>query len=111
MNKQPEAVTIRLPKGALAGWPVLIDAFRRAKKATGFEMTFNDLIAQIEEQTTPPRPDEPTGLGAVVEDADGYHWTCAVHENRRRWWNPLHGGWVDYEHVGAVRVLSEGVQS
>jgi hypothetical protein len=26
---------------------------------------------------TPPKPDEPTGLGAVVEDADGIRWVLA----------------------------------
>jgi hypothetical protein len=59
---------------------------------------------------TPPRPEEPTGLGAVVKDADGYLWTCAVNENRRRWWNPLQGGWCDYADLAAVEVLSWGVE-
>lgn len=61
----------------------------------------------------PPKPDEPQGLGAVVEDADGVlwirhdstpietHWinTDDCHERYRRW-----------DGIDAVRVLSEGVQ-
>ena len=61
---------------------------------------------------TPPKPDEPTGDGAVVEDASGYRWVRIAGNavgsppwrhrgHTARWW----------EHVTAVRVLSEGVQS
>lgn len=59
----------------------------------------------------PPKPDEPSGLGAVVEDVEGERWVrvnvatgtqewrcCDAIGEFRRW-----GG------VNAVRVLSEGV--
>jgi hypothetical protein len=55
-----------------------------------------------------PRPEEPTGLGAVVEDAQGARWV--------RHQTTGGGGWyVDgiarpYADIAAVRVLSEGVQ-
>lgn len=56
----------------------------------------------------PPKPDEPTGLGAVVEDAVG------------NWWVRHYDGWrhcdgnsaraLAWREIDAVRVLSEGVQ-
>lgn len=57
---------------------------------------------------TPPKPDEPTGLGAVVEDAEGNDW----HRTREGRWIAVDGlrsracGW---DYIAAVRVLSEGV--
>lgn len=66
------------------------------------------LATSIESQTRPPKPPEPTGLGAVVEDSEGVRWV------RHR--TSGGGGWfVDgiartYDRIDAVRVLSEGVQ-
>ena len=63
---------------------------------------------------TPTKPDEPLGLGAVVEDADGVRWTRVEPAGAfsRNPWYPA----VDielqpeeYAHLSAVRVLSEGV--
>lgn len=54
---------------------------------------------------TPPKPEEPTGLGAVVEDATGIRWVRSCD----RWLHQIHGyGWT-WDQVSAVRVLSEGV--
>ncbi|MGZ4519730.1 MAG: hypothetical protein ACXVXW_04845 [Mycobacteriaceae bacterium] len=64
-----------------------------------------------------PKPDEPTGLGAVVEDADGVLWvrvTAAVGCPNDPW---KHSQWregdvqprMPYAGITAVRVLSEGV--
>ncbi|MDR7253747.1 hypothetical protein J2X46_002737 [Nocardioides sp. BE266] len=59
---------------------------------------------------TPLKPDEPTGLGAVVEDEKGDHWVrldasgvwaCSEDEDRTATYWPK---------VTAVRILSEGVQ-
>lgn len=60
----------------------------------------------------PPKPDEPTGLGAVVEDDKGRPWI--------RWSNGRGCVWRcpdtvafdgrAYDSISAVRVLSEGVQ-
>lgn len=57
---------------------------------------------------TPSKPDEPTGLGAVVEDAEGADW----HRTREGRWiaedglRSRAGGW---DHIAAVRILSPGV--
>lgn len=60
-----------------------------------------------------PKPEEPTRLGAVVEDADGTKWlrhdSVAIY---RRWLNTdacviRYRSW---DELNAVRVLSEGVQ-
>ena len=66
---------------------------------------------------TPPKPDEPTGLGAVVEDADGRRWVrwhCdgdPMHVSKNRPWSGANGVGSDraYDDINAVRVLSEGV--
>ena len=65
---------------------------------------------------TPPKPEEPTGLGAVVEDVDGHLWTrgraLANHWTRDDGhFNNHAGSWFKYAEIDAVRVLSEGVQS
>ena len=60
----------------------------------------------------PPKPEEPTGLGAVVEDAEGRRWVQVDAEGGM--WLPqdnLHERWRSYYEVDAVHVLSEGVQS
>lgn len=76
------------------------------------------LTAALREFASPtPKPEEPTGLGAVVEDEKGQRWL--------RWWTPGHGkhpsqgrpwqcsngGGSDraYADITAARVLSEGV--
>jgi hypothetical protein len=61
----------------------------------------------------PPRPEEPTGLGAVVEDAEGRRWTRAD-EGTLPWHGIVGGGatlWENYARIGAVKVLSDGVPS
>lgn len=55
---------------------------------------------------TPPKPEEPTGLGAVVEDDKGRRWTN-THEVLA--WRPQDGRPRRYTDISAVRVLSEGV--
>lgn len=65
----------------------------------------------------PPKPDEPTGLGAVVEDADGQRFVrvCTLHPNRKatEWRaasaSDVAGTNVEWDQIDAVRVLSEGV--
>lgn len=66
-----------------------------------------EIADQIEGQTRPPKPAEPTGLGAVVEDADGERW---VRRHSGSFLNP--GNFPrDYADINAVRVLSPGVTS
>lgn len=62
----------------------------------------------------PPKPDEPQGLGAVVEDADGerwVRWSLGEWPDRAPWRadgpKPDHRR---YDCVSAVRILSPGVE-
>lgn len=59
----------------------------------------------------PPRPDEPLGLGAVVEDEGGKRWvrTRADH-HAPAWLEPLGPSRHHYTEIAVVRVLSEGIQ-
>jgi hypothetical protein len=57
---------------------------------------------------TPPRPEEPTGLGAVVEDAEGKRWVRSVVTPARPWYTRNKS--KPWDEIVAVRVLSEGVQ-
>ena len=61
----------------------------------------------------PPKPEEPTGLGAVVEDAEGARWTRSIVGGNvtPTWSESLSGARRVYGDIGAVRVLSEGVQA
>jgi len=64
-----------------------------------------DLIDQISAQIKPPKPAEPTGLGAVVEDASGKRFVRYDGD-----WPWLDGtANLQWQHINAVRVLSEGV--
>ena len=61
---------------------------------------------------TPPKPTEPTGLGAVVEDADGCRWVRASLTSTVNHWRCADEsgmGRKPYAKIDAVRVLSEGV--
>lgn len=70
-----------------------------------------DLTAHMQDALrsliAPPKPPEPTGLGAVVEDADGQRWV--------RFKGRLDDTWAGdesnsrYADIDAVKVLSEGV--
>jgi hypothetical protein len=72
-------------------------------------MRGNALQAALRSLLEPPKPLEPTGLGAVVEDADGADWHRTA-EGRWIAGDGLRcraGGWG---HIAAVKVLSDGVQ-
>ena len=82
-----------------------------------------DMQAALREfaSPTPPRPEEPQGLGAVVEDEEGARWIkIDLHSNCNDWvdlgahkWTPTNGERETIRHhyrdITAVRVLSEGV--
>lgn len=74
--------------------------------------TPSDLAAALREfaDPKPVKPDEPQGLGAVVEDADGERWTHADCDGPT-WLQYGTAGdtWRYYADIDAVRVLSEGV--
>lgn len=59
----------------------------------------------------PPKPEEPTGLGAVVEDAEGRRWTRYRETTTVRHWHPADGCGTErrYAEIDGVKVLSEGV--
>ena len=63
----------------------------------------------------PPRPEEPMGLGAVVEDDFGSRWVCVYSEDGdpQRWAMQGQVGLVDrwrtYNDVPVVRRLNDGV--
>lgn len=60
---------------------------------------------------TPPRPDEPQGRGAVIEDASGFPYTRFSKSescNEGDWINE-DGHRRQWRDISAVRVLSEGV--
>jgi hypothetical protein len=60
---------------------------------------------------TPPKPQEPMGLGAVVEDAEGERYVRHADCNHpERPWQALNGSIWNYAALDVVRVLSEGVQ-
>lgn len=76
--------------------------------------SISDMQAALREfaNPTPPKPDEPTGLGAVVEDDAGTRWvrTDMCRGAGANSWSSDDGS-QDYAAIEAVRVLSEGVQS
>jgi hypothetical protein len=66
-----------------------------------------DLQAALREFAN-PKPAEPTGLGAVVEDSQGERWV-RVAPFARSWRSENASALADYALVAAVRVLSVGV--
>ncbi|HKY58337.1 MAG TPA: hypothetical protein VJL80_09890 [Aeromicrobium sp.] len=69
--------------------------------------------AALRSLVAPPKPPEPTGLGAVVEDADGDRWVlsriAAVGLLGVRWENARTLAHRKYANIDAVRILSEGL--
>lgn len=62
---------------------------------------------------TPPKPEEPTGLGAVVEDSEGRRYVRCDWSPDSRWHcsDDDTGNYDDlWRDIKATRVLSEGVQ-
>jgi hypothetical protein len=101
MATPPVKVTLDL---TIFDIPQLIERLRDSD-----HMGVLDVAKQIEAQTKPPKPAEPTGLGAVVEDAAGQQWVRITNPNQTPW---MRGGSFprQWRHIDAVKVLSEGVQ-
>lgn len=66
---------------------------------------------------TPPKLDEPQGLGAVVEDAEGERWMLTNPRGVAKW-SPENAGadgktsyFRTWQQTRAVRILSEGMTS
>lgn len=88
----------------------LADFFRRLPDP--LMNTIASMQAALRSLIEPQRPDEPTGLGAVVEGADGLVW---VHRGQQ-YFTPWVlsdrsgiGGSKNYSEIDAVKVLSEGI--
>lgn len=63
---------------------------------------------------TPPKPEEPTGLGAVVRDSEGLQWVRATFADADHYgWRcanrPQVNGLSRWPELDAIKVLSEGV--
>ena len=74
---------------------------------------FSCLAEALRSLARPPKPPEPTGDGAVVEDRMGHRWVRIAGPEPDRESKPWrHRGHTarTWEHVNAVRVLSEGVR-
>jgi hypothetical protein len=77
----------------------------------------NDLQAALREFANPTlRIEEPVGLGAVVEDSEGWRWTRTLGKEpaHRRYWIACTGSFQQVREWGdldVVRILSEGVTS
>lgn len=86
------------------------------ERATTDGVVHSGVQAALRSLITPPKPEEPTGLGAVVEDVEGSKWIrwCspgAAHSFSQQPWQMADGGGADtyWSDITAVRVLSEGV--
>lgn len=76
--------------------------------------TVEQLSQAFEAAETPPKPDEPQGLGAVVEDIHGRRYQ-RVDRDPAPWLRSdiapdAAYDWRDYDQINAVRVLSPGVE-
>lgn len=75
--------------------------------------TTENVQAALRSLIAPPKPDEPTGLGAVVEDSEG-HLHVRTGRDYAPWvggrYNPSIGRGRPWSDIDAVRVLSDGVQ-
>lgn len=67
----------------------------------------DDMQRVLREFADPPKPEEPKGLGAVIEDENGVLWTRAMKDDLP--WIEAEGEWSNYTGINVVRVLSEGV--
>lgn len=85
-------------------WAAWIDAGAHMEPGIG------RLQAALRSLVAPPKPDEPTGLGAVVEDVDGKRYIRTADTDCSTPWSYANN-YSDHEwsDVAAVRVLSEGV--
>lgn len=73
------------------------------------------LADEIEQQPRPPKPPEPTGLGAVVEDRSGVKWVLVPEDGNpaRSQWVCSHstcGNWDAIDVPDEDHILSHGVE-
>lgn len=93
----------------------LVDTFRRgiARSADGTGVdAMQDALREFA-NPKPPKPDEPTGRYAVVEDSAGQEW-CRIDVHNGYAWQKLGQPATEYHYdmyrnIDAVKVLSPGV--
>ena len=87
-----------------------VERLRQTMSLLGYERgdCAEDLQAVIRAMIAPPKPDEPTGLGAVVEDAVG-EWWVQFTSKTGKWWRNHQGVNRRWSDLNAAKVLSEGV--
>lgn len=96
----------------------VMDAYSEVASAglysTAPKVSVEQMQAALRSLLAPPKPQEPTGLGAVVEDAGGVRWTRVESTDlTRNPWYPADDADkqpAEYHTIDAARVLSEGVQ-
>lgn len=102
---------VRLMDELIAWWPQRPNLEVGVAGGTCHLQWVRDTFAAAE-VIDPPKPDEPSGGGAVVEDRDGRYWTLIAPDSRK-WANYGEHGYRDYRDYAdlcVVRVVSEGVQ-
>jgi hypothetical protein len=69
------------------------------------------ILRSLAAPPAPPKPAEPTGLGAIVEDAQGSLWHRVDPSDLSLAWCRVHPrfSWGGWHEIDAVAVLSEGV--
>lgn len=72
--------------------------------------TLRAMRAALRSLIGPPKPDEPTGLGAVVEDASGHRWVRGPGDGAYAWRWVRDGLSTRFADIDVVKVLSEGVR-
>jgi hypothetical protein len=82
-----------------------------ATVSTSLENVLTYLADRIDETNAPPRPDEPTGLGAVVEDENGDRFVRVVSGPSNAYWHCTTSAEGDerWPDIAVSKVLSEGV--
>lgn len=85
-------------------------AFKAGDTYPGMTAFTEAFQAALRSLVAPPKPDEPKGLGAVVEDADGRRWV-RTDGDRYLWRGRMDDTQVArrWSAINAVRVLDEGV--
>lgn len=107
---RPLVVLDPKPKGSSHGWAYWLRKVADTHEAHSTHLSaergvIRQLADQIEEQTRDPKPAEPTGLGAVVETADGEQFIRSD-----LGWHPV--GYLSARYwpdLDVARVLSVGV--
>jgi hypothetical protein len=90
-----------------AYWGCLNDATGgRPHSATAMQQD-TAMQAALRSLVADPKPDRPTGWGAVVEDNTGAYWTLYAPE--ADCWINYAEGKRHYDEIAAVRIVSEGV--